>query len=54
MPRIVRDAPFDWTLKEAARRREAVEETLARVAKGLTEEGIDYVLIEGMVLVAHG
>jgi hypothetical protein len=54
MPWIVRDAPFDWTLREAARRREAVEETLARVTSRLAEEGIDYVLIGGMALVAHG
>ncbi len=54
MPWIVRDAPFDWTLKEAARRREAVEQTIARVARRLTEEGIDYALIGGMALVAHG
>lgn len=54
MPWVVRDAPFDWTLKDAARRREAVEETLARVARRLQEEGIDYALIGGMALVAHG
>ncbi len=54
MPWIVRDAPFDWTLKEAARRREAVEQTIARLATRLTEEGIDYALIGGMALVAHG
>ena len=54
MPWVIRDAPFDWTLKEAARRREAVEETLARVTDRLAEEGIDYAIIGGMALIAHG
>jgi hypothetical protein len=54
MPWIVRDAPFDWTLREAGRRRELVNETLDRVARRLTEEGIPYAVIGGMALVAHG
>ena len=54
MPWVVRDAPFDWTLKEAARKREAVDETLARLCRRLTEEGIEYALIGGMALVAYG
>ncbi len=54
MPWIIRDAPFDGTLKEAERRSEAVAETLARVTKRLKEEGIDYAIIGGMALVAHG
>lgn len=54
MPWIVRDAPFDQTLKEADRRRTAVDKTLARIAKRLSEEGIDYAVIGGMALVAHG
>jgi hypothetical protein len=54
MPWIVRGAPFHWTLKEAERRREAVEQTIARLATRLAEEGIDYALVGGMALVAHG
>jgi hypothetical protein len=54
MPWVIRDAPFDGTLKEAERRSEAVTETLARVTDRLTEEGIDYAIIGGMALVAHG
>jgi|SRR2546428_13869 len=54
MPWIVRDAPFDGTLKEAERRREAVAETVARLTDRLHEEGIDYAIIGGMALVAHG
>src|SRR6266849_7588936 len=54
MPWIVRDAPFDGTLREAERRREAVAETLARLTDRLHEEGIDYAIIGGMALVAHG
>jgi hypothetical protein len=54
VPWIVRDAPFDQTLKEADRRRTAVDKTLARIAKRLSEEGIDYAVIGGMALVAHG
>ena len=54
MPWVIRDAPFDGTLKEAERRSEAVAETLARVTDRLKEEGIDYAIIGGMALVAHG
>jgi len=54
MPWVIRDAPFDGTLKEAERRSEAVAETLARVTDRLKEEGIDYAVIGGMALVAHG
>jgi hypothetical protein len=54
MPWVVRDAPFDWTLREAGRRRELVDETLDRIARRLAEEGIPYALIGGMALVAHG
>ncbi len=54
MPWIIRDAPFDGTLKEAERRSEAVAETLTRVTDRLKEEGIDYAIIGGMALVAHG
>jgi hypothetical protein len=54
MPWVIRDAPFDGTLKEAERRSEAVAETLARVTDRLKEEGIEYAIIGGMALVAHG
>ena len=54
MPWVVRDAPFDWTLREAGRRRELVDQTLDRIARRLAEEGIPYALIGGMALVAHG
>ncbi len=54
MPWIIRDAPYNQTLKEAGRRREAVDQTLIRIAKRLSEEGIDYAVIGGMALVAHG
>ena len=54
MPWVIRDAPFDGTLKEAERRRDAVGETLTRVTDRLKEEGIDYAIIGGMALVAHG
>jgi len=54
VPWIVRDAPLREVLKEADRRREAVDATLARIAERLSEEGIDYALIGGMALVAHG
>ncbi|HEX7706405.1 MAG TPA: nucleotidyltransferase family protein [Thermoanaerobaculia bacterium] len=54
MPWVIRDAPFDQTLKEAARRSQAVERTLERIARRLSEEGIEYALIGGMALMAHG
>lgn len=53
MPWIVRDAPFDWTLREAAKKTEAVERTLERISRRLSEEGIDDAPIGGMALVAH-
>src|SRR5712691_4610129 len=54
MPWVVRHAPFDGTLKEAERRREAVAETRARMTDSLAGEGIDYAIIGGMALIAHG
>src|SRR5260370_23469215 len=54
MPWISRAAPFDATLKGAERCSEAVAETRTRVTDRLKEEGIDYAIIGGMALVAHG
>lgn len=54
MPWIIRDAPFDNTLKEVGRRSEAVDQTLTRIARRLSEEGIEYAVIGGMALIAHG
>lgn len=54
MPWVVRDAPFDETLKQAARRTAAVEATLEQFARRLEEERIEYALIGGLALVAHG
>ncbi len=54
MPWIIGDAPFDDTLKEVGRRSEAVDLTLTRIARRLSEEGIEYAVIGGMALIAHG
>jgi hypothetical protein len=54
VPWVIRDAPFDWTLAEAGRRRQAAEVTLNRVTGRLTEANIDYAVIGGMALIAHG
>lgn len=51
---IVRDAAFRETLKRVDQRSEAVDRTLIRIAKRLADENIDYALIGGMALVAHG
>ncbi|HUP46526.1 MAG TPA: nucleotidyltransferase family protein [Thermoanaerobaculia bacterium] len=57
MPRIVTGGSFMETIKEASRffmKTDDVHDALARVTRRLAEEGIDYALIGGMALVAHG
>ncbi|HVR37690.1 MAG TPA: hypothetical protein VMU84_01240 [Thermoanaerobaculia bacterium] len=51
------NASFLETVREASRffmKTDDVHETLGRIVRRLSEEGIDYAIIGGMALVAHG
>lgn len=54
MPWVAPGGSFIETLKESTRRLAKVDETLVRLAERLTKEGIEYAIIGGMALVAHG
>jgi hypothetical protein len=57
VPKVVIGGSFRETVREASRffmKTDDVHDALARVTRRLAEEGIDYALIGGMALVAHG
>src|SRR5687768_15876662 len=57
MPKVVRGESFLETLRESSRffmKKDDVHETLSRITRRLAAEGIDYALIGGMALAAHG
>jgi hypothetical protein len=51
---IVRDIPPDGILKAAERRDAAVSETVWRITTRLREENIDYAIVGGIAMAAHG
>jgi Uncharacterised nucleotidyltransferase len=57
VPKVVLDRSFDEVLKETSRffmKTDNVHETLRRITRRLADEGIEYAIVGGMALVAHG